>query len=280
MLRPRFPDLGLGVTQCHTLLELQRAPHSLGELCALLHVDDSTGSRNLATLARHGFVLSERDAADPRRKLFRLTAEGRAQVRRIHAHGDDVMRRAFAYLTPDERAAATRALELLARAVARSQDTAVEIRRLRRSDNRALAQVIRGVLDEYGFDREHSVYNEPDTDRLYELYKSADGCYLVALSHGEVQGGGGLLPHGARACELKHFYFAPAVRGGGHAKRLLNGLLDWARDAGYPEVFLETHRGAMKEAVALYQQFGFRTGRAPTDYCGHAACDTIMSREL
>lgn len=51
-------------------------------------------------------------------------------------------------------------------------------------------------------------------------------------------------------------YVSPRVRGGGVIDALIGAALDWARDAGYPELTLDVHeRNAV--AIASYRRAGF-----------------------
>src|SRR5437764_6053768 len=150
VLQPRYPELGLGITQCHALLELQARQLSLGELGQRLQIDDSTASRNLDTLERHGLVRRHRAADDPRKKLHQLSPKGRRKLDAVHARGDRVVAGAFAYLTPPERATVAAGLELFARSLAAARAPVVAIRPSARADNPAIARVIRTVLAELG----------------------------------------------------------------------------------------------------------------------------------
>lgn len=279
VLRARYPELGLGVSQCHTLLELETGTRALGELSEVLHLDPSSASRNLATLARHGYVSHQRDAKDPRRKLFRLTAKGRKQTRAVHRHGDTVMRNALAYLAPSEQQQVATSLASLATAVARSQVRGVDIRRSRKADEPAIARVIRSVLEELEMTQQDTAYKEPSTDRIHRVYTRARGAYFVVCLDGVVEGGGGILPHTATTCELKNLYFSPRVRGGGHARRLMNEALDFAQRRGFRRVFLETRSG-WDAAEGLYRLFGFKRCDRPSFYTGHTACDRYWALDL
>lgn len=279
VLQARYPELGLGVTQCHALLELQDGELSLGALGARLRIDLSTASRNLDLLVRHGLVARRRDPADPRRKLHRLTRRGRAKIAAIDARGDRVVAEAFAHLTPAERDTVAGGLALFAAALARSQAPPVVLRPSRRADNAAIAAVIRAVLAELGQANPGTAYYEASTDRIHDVYAEAGGLYLVVERDGRVAGGAGLMPFGRGLCELKNMYFLRELRGGGHAKRLVNALLAEARARGFREIFLETFSG-WTAALRLYESFGFRRARLPAGYRGHALCDRAYRLRL
>ncbi len=83
------------------------------------------------------------------------------------------------------------------------------------------------------------------------------GRFLVAYLRGEPVGCGALKRLDSETAEVKRVYVAPAARGRGLARRLLEALEDAARDAGYTRVRLDT--GArLTEAQALFRSAGYR----------------------
>jgi GNAT superfamily N-acetyltransferase len=68
------------------------------------------------------------------------------------------------------------------------------------------------------------------------------------------------------SAELKRMYVRPVARGRGIAHRLVEAALATAAAWGCCHVWLETVRGAMDPAIALYRRHGFSetTKRSPT----------------
>jgi GNAT superfamily N-acetyltransferase len=83
------------------------------------------------------------------------------------------------------------------------------------------------------------------------------GTFLVLVDGGEVLAGGGLRRFADGTCEVKRMWTAPGHRRKGYASRVLTGLEDAARAAGYGTLLLET--GPLQpEAEAMYLARGYR----------------------
>jgi putative acetyltransferase len=156
------------------------------------------------------------------------------------------------------------------------------LRPIATSDDAAMARVIRTTLEEFGAARPGTVYYDETTDHLSELFKTPGSHYLVAEHEGCIVGGGGIyptegLPEGT--AELVKMYLLPEVRGVGLGGRLISAALDWAQEAGYKQVYLES-MPELKKALSTYERFGFRYLDAPLGNSGHFGCGLWMLKSL
>lgn len=152
----------------------------------------------------------------------------------------------------------------------------------KRKDNKAIAKIIRSSLEEFGANRPGTVYYDESTDHLSDVFQQEGSCYLVAEADGEIVGGAGIyltkgLPEGV--CELVKMYLAPAARGFGLGRKLLQQCLDAAKANGYSKVYLETMPELVK-AVPVYEKFGFKYLQGPMGNSGHFGCAIWMLKEL
>ena len=71
----------------------------------------------------------------------------------------------------------------------------IQIRPIEPNDNIDLAKVIRGALEEFGANKPGTVYFDPTTDALFELFNTSPGSYyFIALKDNQVVGGAGIYP--------------------------------------------------------------------------------------
>ena len=158
----------------------------------------------------------------------------------------------------------------------------VRIRDILPTDNSILAKVVRNTLAEFGANHPDTVYYDPTTDTLFELFQKTGAKYFVAELEGEVVGGGGIYPTDGLAndtCELVKMYLLPHARGLGLGKTLIEKCLQAARDSGFHKVYLET-MPELKQALKVYQKYGFAYLPGPLGNSGHTGCSMWMLKEL
>jgi putative acetyltransferase len=158
----------------------------------------------------------------------------------------------------------------------------MQIRPIEPGDNEALAKVIRTALAEFGANKPGTVYFDPTTDALYELFRTPGSFYYVATIDEVIVGGCGIfptenLPQGT--CELVKLYLAKEARGTGLGKQLMEISLSWAKENGYTQVYLES-MPELAKAVSIYEKVGFKALDHPLGNSGHCGCDIWMLKEL
>ncbi|RAV28027.1 GNAT family N-acetyltransferase [Sinomicrobium soli] len=160
----------------------------------------------------------------------------------------------------------------------------MKIRKVEKTDNRALAGLIKNVFEEYNAPKEGTVYSDPVTNRLYDLFeKEREKSVLwVAEDDGEIAGCCGVYPTEglpAGCAELVKFYIADRARGKGLGKKFMELNIRSAIRFGYKELYLES-LPAFSDAVAWYEKLGFRKLDNRLGNSGHPSCNIWMLKKL
>jgi putative acetyltransferase len=160
--------------------------------------------------------------------------------------------------------------------------TGIVIREIRQEDNQTLATIIRKTMEEFKINKPHTIYFEATTDTLFELFRSTEGSkYFVAELDGELVGGAGIFPTDQLplgVCEFVKFYVKSSGRGKGLGKALISRCLQFARDFGYTQIYLESSN-ELEKAIKLYEYFNFKYLNSQIGNTGHDT-DTWMIRDL
>jgi len=158
----------------------------------------------------------------------------------------------------------------------------IKIRIIEEKDNASLAQLIRKTLKEFGANHPGTVYFDDSTDHLFEIFESPRSIYFVAELNNEIVGGGGIFPTAglpADTCELVKMYLYPQVRGIGLGSMLIQKCIDYAKEAGYKNIYLET-MPELKQALKTYEKFGFEYIHHPMGNSGHFGCELWMLKRV
>lgn len=159
----------------------------------------------------------------------------------------------------------------------------ISIRTICEEDNQPLAAIIRKTLEEFGANHPGTVYFDPTTDALFQLFSNTPGSvYFVAEKGGVIVGGGGIFPsHGLPpdTCELVKMYLLPEVRGLGLGRKIIEACIQFAKDSGYQNIYIET-MPELKKAMDTYEKFGFVYLDGPLGQTGHFGCELWMLKKL
>lgn len=124
------------------------------------------------------------------------------------------------------------------------------------------------VLREYGLTPCLSS-TDSDIADIESAYIERGGVFeVIEDANGNILGTVGLYPIDSERVELRKMYFAKDLRGKGFGKKTLQRMIEIAREKGYKQIYLET-ASVLKEAVGLYQSFGFQ----PTNEMHTPRCD-------
>ena len=158
----------------------------------------------------------------------------------------------------------------------------VIIRDLQKEDNAALAKVVKDTLAEFGANHPNTVYYDPTTDTLFEVFQTPRSKYFLAELNNKVVGGGGIYPTDGLSpdtCELVKMYLLPEARGLGLGRTLIEKCIEAAAENGFKKIYLET-MPELKQALSVYEKFGFEYLKGPMGNSGHTGCSLWMLKSV
>lgn len=163
------------------------------------------------------------------------------------------------------------------------------IREITPVDNVEIKNIILEVSEEYKtYDPKSnsgagSGAGDPELNDIYSTYQELGAKYWVIedVTNSQIVGGGGYkkLKGSEDIVEMQKLFLIPEARGHGLAKKIIELILQHAKDDGYIKMYLET-ASQMKEAINLYEKFDFKRLEKPLGNTGHFQCSVFMSKEL
>ncbi|MGY3055372.1 putative acetyltransferase [Pedobacter sp. UYEF25] len=155
---------------------------------------------------------------------------------------------------------------------------AILIRKIEKKDNALIAELIRAVFVEFKIDKPGTVYTDPTTDALFELFEKEQSVFWLAEKEGKLIGCCGVYPTDGLplgCVELVKFYVSASARGNGVGKLLIEKCITSAQHFGYNELYLESFP-ELFTAVSMYRKVGFKELSEPLGNSGHFACNLWM----
>ncbi len=135
-----------------------------------------------------------------------------------------------------------------------------QIRPITPADDPKIARIIRDNLERFHLDIPGTAYFDKELDRLSEYYTTGKRRYFVVVREDNmVLGGVGVAEFDGLAdcAELQKLYLSEEAKGYGLGKKLMATAEEFAREAGYRRLYLETHSN-LETAIGLYEKLGFR----------------------
>ena len=155
-------------------------------------------------------------------------------------------------------------------------------RKIKSEDNNAIKDIIRKALSEFGGNRPGTAYYDKEIHNMYEAYNKEGCAYFIITDNDNVIGGGGIQPlkgTDKNICELQKVYLKKEYRGKGIGQRILELCIDFAKEAKYDAIYLETFPN-MKGAQKLYKKLGFNFLKHSMGKTGHNTNEIWMMKKL
>jgi DNA-binding MarR family transcriptional regulator/GNAT superfamily N-acetyltransferase len=251
-LQDSYLSRGRPLGEARLLFEIGTGGADLRDLREKLNLDSGYLSRLLRSLEAQGLVIVEKTGDDARVRRAALTEAGRGEWNGYDRSSDELAQSLLSPLTVEERGRLVAAMGEVERLL-RVAGITLAVEPPDSADARwCLEQYMQelAVRFEEGFDTSKGNSVSPA-----EMTPPA-GWFLVARQEGKPVGCAAMIRRDRDTAEIKRMWAAPAARGQGLAKRMLDRLEDMARESGVSRLVLDTNR-ALKEAQELYRRRGF-----------------------
>lgn len=149
-------------------------------------------------------------------------------------------------------------------------------------NNYAIEMVIKTVLEEHGVNKPGTAYYDDSLKNMHSFYSVPKSIYFIAQVNNKVVGGAGIFPTMGlpkNTCELVKMYLLPESRGIGIGKALINKCINFAKNEGYKNIYLET-MNELSNAIGMYEKSGFYIIKEALGNTGHFACTIRMLKEI
>ncbi len=272
----------------------RRGPSAITDIARGLGVSHPSVNQVAKELIKADLAATYKDTSDKRKRVLALTRQGKQMLPRlevvwrdIRSSLEELVTAATAAGPVDEFLDAVGAIEVAIR------ERDLHTRFLERHDPERLRRISLVPLtaaDEPAFRR----LNEAWISQFFEL-EAVDRALLSSPATDVIDPGGQILlakqqPDGEvlATCavirrdevtaELAKMTVAEQVRGQGIGKLIARAALDWAREAGFRKLYLETNR-RLAPALRLYRELGFVEKPAPS-VSNYARADVYLELTL
>ena len=251
-LNDHFLGLERPLGEARLLWEIGLDGCAVRVLRSRLGLDSGYLSRLLRSLEAAGLVEVVPSASDRRIRVARLTAAGRAERAVLDERSDELARSLLAPLSDRQRERLIAAMGEVERLLTAAGVEIAPVDPEHPDARYCLAEYVAelNLRSDRGFDPSVGATALP-----HEVRPPA-GEFFVAYLHGEAIGCGAVKHHAEAPAEIKRMWIAPAARGLGLGRRLLEHLEACARAGGARVAHMETS-AVLGEAIALYRSAGW-----------------------
>lgn len=248
-----------GLAENRVLWEIANAPGiTPGAIAAALGLDAGYLSRMLARLEKDGLVIRRRSERDGRSVTLRLTQAGQATFAVLDARSASLVEDLMSRLSGPQKAEFAGALSAAQGLLETEAQKAPVVLRPHRIGDMGWVTERHGLLygREYGWGFGiEAVTARICADFLEHFDAARERCWIAERA-GERMGCVFLVKEDEQTARLRLLLLEPAARGERLGRRLVDECVAFARDAGYREIVLWTHK-VLTAARAIYAAVGF-----------------------
>jgi len=251
-LEDRFLGRDRPLGESRVLYEIGRGGADLRDVRARLGLDSGYLSRLVQSLAGKGLVVVRSAPEDERVRRAELTPAGLEELELMERRSDEAAAAILEPLTESQRGRLVAAMDEVRRLLKLSAAVIERVDPASRAARWCVERYFAELAERFeaGFDPARSI--PADDDEL----RPPRGAFLVASADGEPLACGCVKVVAPGVGSIKRMWVAPAMRGLGFGRRILEALESEARALGLGTLRLETNR-ALVEARRLYERAGY-----------------------
>ncbi len=131
----------------------------------------------------------------------------------------------------------------------------LKIREITQGDQKEVINLIISVVKEISG---HEPYNRDDYENFQSFYRSQNGIFYVAQIGSKIVGTIALKQEENLIGRIRRMYVHKDFRNEGIASKLIEEVINFAKNNQYDELMLNTYPSYMQDAIKLYSKFGFK----------------------
>lgn len=261
VLREGYLESPFSLTEVRVLYELaHREEITASELGEELGLDAGYLSRILRGFEEHGLIRKRPSEADGRRRLLRLTEQGREAFAPLDARSRSEIGAMLDGMSIAGQERLVKAMRAIERLLSGRPDPVVPyVLRPHQSGDMGWVVHRHGVLyaREYGWDERFEVLVAQIVAKFIQQYDPRLERCWIAERDGEIVGCVFLVRESEGIAKLRLLFVEPEARGLGIGSRLVEECIRFARQAGYLKITLWTN-DVLNSARRIYEAMGFR----------------------
>ncbi len=258
------------LSEVRVLHEIEKTENCTSKILSdTLFMDMGYLSRIIKKFEKCGFLRKEQSASDGRAYNLYITDTGRERMTELNDASSKQIAQMLKPLPEIDRSFLVRhmtAIETLLTEGRSVRPEDITVRTEIHPGDIGYITYLHGCLyqEEYGYSTAFERYVADSFVEFLNQYRADRDRLWCVEHHGSIVGCIGIVDRGERA-QLRWFLTDPHYRGLGLGKRLLREAIQFAKEAGYQIIFLDTTND-LDTAISLYQKAGFtKCGEKPND---------------
>ena len=263
LLDQHMPNSEFSLSEARVLYEIENIDNCTSKkLIEKLSIDPGYLSRMIKRFEKYGLTYRVQSREDGRLYYLYLTEDGREALLKLNEMSDIQIYNMINELQEQDKKRLVGSMEEIENVVLEesiSSEEKINIRcELKPGDIGYLIYMHGWIYaKECGYNHVFEGYVCKTFYEFFESYNSEKDRIWFAEVDGKIIGAVAIIGRTAKKAQLRWFILHPEFRGKGIGNKLLSEALNYCKEKGYQNVFLETTEDQEK-AIGMYKRVGFR----------------------